>query len=131
MPQAKVIPVKHEAKDGTTFREVLFTGEKSQLVIMSLRPGEDIGEEVHGDGDQMLYAVKGEGVAVIDGVEQKLESGAMFCVPKGTRHNVKNTGDEPMKLFTVYAPPQHAPGTVHATKADASKAEKKKEPAIA
>lgn len=124
MPQAKVIPVKHEAKEGTAFREVLFTGEKSQLVIMSLRPREDIGEETHADVDQMLYVVKGVGVAVIEGVEQPLEKGGMLCVPKGTRHNVKNTGDEPLKLFTVYAPPQHAPGTIHATKADAQKAEK-------
>lgn len=124
MSQAKVISLKHEAKEGTAFREVLFTGDKSQLVIMSLRPGEDIGDETHADVDQMLYAVKGAGVAVIEGVEHPLEKGAVFCVPKGTRHNVKNTGAEPLKLFTVYAPPQHAPGTIHATKADAQKAEK-------
>ena len=123
MPEAKVIAVKDQAKESEAFRNVLFTGEKSQLVIMSLRPGEDIGEEVHKDVDQMLYLVKGTGVAVIEGKEVPFEKGAIFCVPKGTRHNVKNLGDEAMKLFTVYAPPQHAPNTVHETKADAQKKE--------
>ena len=123
MAQATVIKVKDEAKDSEAFRTVLFTAERSQLVIMSLRPGEDIGEEVHADVDQLLYAVKGEGVAVIDGREQRLEKGAIFCVPAGTRHNVRNTGEAPMKIFTVYAPPAHAPGTVHRTKADAERAE--------
>lgn len=123
MTRAAVIKVKDEAKDSETFRTVLFTAERCQLVIMSLRPGEDIGQEVHADEDQLLYAVKGEGVAVIDGKEQKLEKGAIFCVPAGTTHNVRNTGKEPMKIFTVYAPPAHAPGTVHRTKADAQRAE--------
>ena len=124
MPEAKVIPVKDKAKENVTFRTVLFTGDKSQLAIMSLGPGEGIGEEVHDDVDQLLYLVKGSGVAVIDGKEVGLEKGAIFCVPKGTRHNVKNLGDEPMKLFTVYAPPQHAPNTIHQTKVDAAKEEK-------
>lgn len=128
MAQAKIIKVKDEAKQNETFRTVLFTAEKSQLVMMSLRPGEDIGEEVHADVDQLLYAVKGEGVAVSDGKELAFAKGTVFCVPAGVKHNVKNTGDEPMKLFTVYAPPQHAPGTVHETKADAAKAEKAETP---
>ena len=128
MAQAKVIKVKAEAKQNETFRTVLFTAEKSQLVMMSLRPGEDIGEEVHADVDQLLYAVRGEGVAVADGKELAFDKGTVFCVPAGVKHNVKNTGDEPMKLFTVYAPPQHAPGTVHETKADAAKAEKAETP---
>ena len=125
MPEAKVIAVKDQAKESDAFRSVLFTGEKSQLVIMSLKPGEDIGEETHDDGDQLLYLVKGTGVVVIEGKEVAFEKGSIFCVPKGTRHNVKNLGDEPMKLFTVYAPPQHAPGTIHATKQDAIAAEAK------
>lgn len=123
MPEAKVIAVQDQAKESDAFRSVLFTGEKSQLVIMSLKPGEDIGEETHDDGDQLLYLVKGTGVVVIEGKEVAFEKGSIFCVPMGTRHNVKNLGDEPMKLFTVYAPPQHAPKTVHKTKADARKAE--------
>lgn len=120
---ATVIDIKEQAKANDFFRKELFTADRAQVTIMSLRPGEDIGEEVH-DGDQLIYAVKGKGVAVIDGAEHALEKGAIFCVPAGTKHNVKNTGDEPMKLFTAYAPPQHAPGTVHKTKADAEKAEK-------
>lgn len=120
---AKVIDVKEQAKENEDFRKELFTADHAQITIMSLRPGEDIGEEVH-DGEQLIYAVKGKGVAVMDGAERAFEKGAIFCVPAGTKHNVKNTADEPMKLFTVYAPPQHAPGTVHKTKADAEKAEK-------
>lgn len=114
--------VKHAAKDNESFRKVLFTGAHSQLVLMSLEPGEDIGLEVH-EVDQLLYAVDGEGVAVMDGVEHEFEKGVIVCVPAGVQHNVSNTGDEALKLFTVYAPAQHAAGTVHETKADAVKAE--------
>ena len=128
MPESRVIEVKAQAKDNESFRRVLFTGERSQLVIMALRSGEDIGTEVH-DVDQLLYAVKGAGVAVIDGTEHEFTKGSIFCVAAGTKHNVVNTGSEPMKLFTVYAPPQHAPDTVHETKADAAKAEKEAAPA--
>lgn len=124
MSKAQVIGIKAEAKENEAFRRVLFTSERTQLVLMSLRPREDIGEETH-DADQFLYVVKGDGVAVIDGVEHEFKKGAVFCVPAGTRHNVRNDGDEPMKLFTVYAPPQHAPRTVHDTRAQAEKAEKK------
>ena len=120
--QAKVIRVKHEAKENAAFRAELFTTDRTQLTIMSLRPGEDIGEEVH-QADQLIYVVKGEGRAVMDGTEQSVEGGAIICVPAGVRHNVKNTDDEPMKLFTIYSPPQHARGTLHRTKADAAKAE--------
>ena len=89
---------------------------------MSLLPGEEIGMETH-DGDQLLYAVKGEGVAVINDARAPFEKGAILCVPAGAPHNVINSGDRPLKLFTIYAPPQHAPGTVHETKADAEAAE--------
>jgi mannose-6-phosphate isomerase-like protein (cupin superfamily) len=98
---------------------------KSQVVLMSLLPGEEIGAEVH-QGDQLLYAVKGSAVAVINGVKEPFEKGTMFCVPAGAEHNVINSGDEgdePFKLFTVYAPPEHADGTVHETKAEADAAE--------
>ncbi len=125
---ATVIDVKQQAKENDAFRRELFTADHSQLTIMSLRPGEDIGEEVH-DGDQLIYLVRGAGVAVIGGAERAFETGAIFCVPAGTKHNVRNTSDEPMKLFTAYAPPQHAPGTVHRTKGDALKAEPARLPA--
>jgi mannose-6-phosphate isomerase-like protein (cupin superfamily) len=110
--EPRIIDIKRAAKENIFFRKVLVTANKSQVVLMSLIPGEEIGTESH-DGDQLLYAVKGEGVAVINGVQEPFEKGMMLCVPAGAEHNVINTGDEPFKLFTIYAPPQHAGGTVH------------------
>jgi mannose-6-phosphate isomerase-like protein (cupin superfamily) len=123
MIEPTVIDAKKVTKENSDFRKVLFTGTRSQLVVMALLPGEEIGTEVHGEIDQLLYVVKGQGVAVFGNVKEALAKGAVFCVPAGTTHNVINTGDEPLKLFTVYSPPQHAPGTIHATKADADAAE--------
>lgn len=122
MIEPRIIDIKRAAKENIFFRKVLVTANKSQVVLMSLIPGEEIGTESH-DGDQLLYAVKGEGVAVINGVQEPFEKGTMLCVPAGAEHNVINTGDEPFKLFTIYAPPQHAGGTVHETKAEAEAAE--------
>ena len=122
MTLPRIIDIRRAAKENTFFRKVLVTASKSQVVLMSVLPGEEIGSESH-DGDQLLYAVKGEGVAVINGVKEPFEKGMMFCVPAGAAHNVINTGDEPLKLFTVYAPPQHASGTIHETKAEAEAAE--------
>lgn len=122
MIEPRIIDIKRAAKENIFFRKVLVTANKSQVVLMSLIPGEEIGTESH-DGDQLLYAVKGEGVAVINGVQEPFEKGAMLCVPAGAEHNVINTGDEPFKLFTIYAPPQHAGGTIHETKAGAEGAE--------
>jgi mannose-6-phosphate isomerase-like protein (cupin superfamily) len=119
MIEPYVIDVKDAAKENTDFRKVLFTAAKSQLVIMSLLPGEEIGPEIH-DGDQVLYAAKGTGIAVINGTEVSFDKGTIFCVPAGMRHNVINRGDRPLKLFTIYTPPQHAPGTIHGTKAEAA-----------
>lgn len=124
MLEPQVIHAKGAAKANSDFRRVLFTGSHSQLVLMALRPSEEIGTEVHSDVDQLLYVVAGEGVAVLGSIRQALPKGAVFCVPAGTIHNVINTGDEPLKLFTVYSPPQHAPQTVHRTKAEADAAEK-------
>lgn len=124
MPEGFVEDVKKAAKDNEYFRKVLFTASHSQLVIMSLLPGEEIGTEVH-DVDQTLYVVDGEGMVVFDGVEKDFEKGMVVVVPAGVRHNVINTDDDPMKLFTIYAPPQHAVGTVHRTKAEAEASEEK------
>ena len=109
------IELKEVAKENEYFRRVLFTGVHSQLVVMALRPGEEIGEEVH-EVDQFIYAVKGEGEAVMAGVAMPFVKGEALCVPAGSLHNVRNSGDEPMKLFTVYSPPQHAAGTVEKLK---------------
>jgi len=115
MNNGYVTDIKKAAKENDAFRRVVFTAGKSQLVLMSLLPGEEIGAEVH-DGDQVLYIVDGEGVAVIDGARQAIEKGSIVFVPAGAHHNIVNTDHEPMKLFTVYAPPQQAVGTVQARK---------------
>lgn len=104
------------------FRRVLYTGKNLQLVLMALRPGEEIGDEVHSDRDQFFRVEKGKGEVWIDGAVTKLKSDMAIVVPAGARHNVKNTGDKPLKLYTLYAPPEHAEGTVHAKKADAEAA---------
>lgn len=122
MPEGYLADIKKAAKDNDYFRKVLFTASHSQLVIMSLLPGEEIGTEVH-KVDQILYVVDGEGKVVLDGVSKEFEKGMIVLVPAGVQHNVINTDDDPMKLFTVYAPAQHAVGTVHRTKADAEAAE--------
>ena len=101
------------------FRRVLYTGKQLQLVLMAIEPGEEIGEEVHPDRDQFFRIEEGTGEVWIDGRRTKVESDFGILVPAGARHNIRNTGDEPLKLYTLYGPPEHADGTVHATRADA------------
>jgi mannose-6-phosphate isomerase-like protein (cupin superfamily) len=108
------------AQKNTLFREVLSTGPYSQVVVMSIPPGGDIGDEVHPDVDQVLVFVAGEGAAILDGARSIVGPGRLVHVPAGTRHNFVNTGPTDMRLYTVYAPPEHAPGTIHRTKADAA-----------
>ena len=105
------------------FPEVLATGPHSQVVVMSIPPGEDIGAEVHETVDQGLVVVAGEGAAILNGERTPIGPGWLVQVPAGTHHYLVNTGATDLRLYTVYAPPQHAPGTVHATKADAEAAE--------
>lgn len=116
MTTGYVADIKKAAKENDYFRRVIFTGKKSQLVLMSLRRGEDIGTEVH-DGDQTIYLIDGDGLAILDGAEKKIEKGSIVFIPAGVRHNIVNTDDEPMKLFTIYAPPQHAAGAIQPKKA--------------
>jgi mannose-6-phosphate isomerase-like protein (cupin superfamily) len=123
MLQAKI---KKLAKENDNFRKVIYTGDFSQLVLMSILPGEDIGDEVHPTTDQILFLVDGEGSAIIAGQVTKFEKKELIFVPAGTRHNIINKGNEPLKLYTVYSPPAHLSGTVHKTKADAQKAEENK-----
>ena len=121
MTNAYVIDIKKAAKENEAYRRVLVTAGKSQLVLMSLLPGEEIGTEVH-DGDQVLYIVDGEGLAIIDGAKKEIDKGSIVFVPAGAQHNIVNTDDDSMKLFTVYAPPQHAAGTVQPVKKTAGAA---------
>lgn len=105
------------------FRRVVYTGKEMQLVLMTLHPGEEIGEEVHEDRDQFFRIEGGQGEVLIDGKWTKVESDWAIVVPSGARHNVRNTGKEPLKLYTIYAPPDHADGTVRRTRADAERSE--------
>lgn len=106
-------------EENSDFRHVLYTGKNMQLVLMALEPGEEIGEEVHDDGDQFFRVEEGTGEVWIDGKKVMIKSDTGIVVPAGSRHNIKNTGEKPLKLHTVYAPPEHLDGTVQTTKADA------------
>ena len=101
------------------FRRVLYTGKNLQLVLMTLQPGDEIGEEVHEDRDQFFRIEDGRGTVYIDGAPNQVEDDFAVIVPAGARHNVVNTGDEPLKLYTIYGPPEHRDGIVHRTKAQA------------
>jgi len=98
------------------FRRVIYTARHLQLVLMTLPPGCDIGEEVHEDRDQFFRFEEGEGELRIDGVAHQIEDDFAIIVPAGARHNVINTGDEPLKLYTLYGPPEHRDGVIHKTK---------------
>ena len=111
--------IEDQAQDNSDFRRVIYTGKNLQLVLMSLKPGEDIGEEVHKDRDQFFRIEKGNGEVLIDGKRSKIKGDDAVLVPAGARHNIINTGDKPLRLYTLYGPPEHRDGTVHATKADA------------
>ena len=108
--------------DNSNFRRVLYTGKNLQLVLMTLKPGEEIGEEVHPGTDQFFRIEEGKGEVRINGEPTKINDGDVVLVPAGARHNVVNTGGELLRLYTLYAPPQHRDGTVQATKAEAEKA---------
>jgi len=114
--------VEQLAEDNTDFRRVLFTGAHSQIVAMRLAPDEEIGLERH-TVDQMFLVVEGEALVELEGRPFDLEEDELLVVPAGTAHNVTNSGHEDLALVTIYAPPQHAPGTVHHTRADALRAE--------
>ncbi len=110
-------------EENKDFRRVLYTGHKLQLVLMAIQPGEEIGEEVHEGHDQFFRIEEGEGEVWIDGACTKISDGDGIIVPQGARHNVICTGTEPLRLYTIYGPPEHADGTVHKTKSDADSAQ--------
>jgi mannose-6-phosphate isomerase-like protein (cupin superfamily) len=105
------------------FRREVITGEHEQVVVMTIPVGESIGEEVHPDTDQVLVFIDGRGEAVLDGRTSDVGPNDLVFVHAGTRHDFRNTGDSPLRLITIYAPPEHEPGTVHQTKAEAEAAE--------
>lgn len=117
------VNIEDATRQNEDFRRVLYTGPNSQLVLMALRPGEDIGRETHDDTDQFIRVESGRGEAIIGGQTYSLEDGTAIVIPAGSEHNVINTSaDSVLKLYTVYAPPEHADGTVHHTKAEAESA---------
>lgn len=112
--------IETDTTQNTFFRKVLYTGHNSQLVLMSLQPGEEIGLEVHSDRDQFFRIEQGTGEVHIDGNAITVKDGSAVIVPAGAEHNVINTSsDQLLKLYTIYSPPEHKDGTVHATKHDA------------
>ena len=114
--------IARHAIENTDFRREIITNKHTQVVLMSIEPGDDIGEETH-EGDQILYFVDGEGEAILAGQKSRVGPGYLVSVPAGTLHNFVNTGAVPLKLYTVYAPPEEEPGTLHRTKAEAVAAE--------
>ena len=112
------------ARGNDAFRRVIETGQHGQVVLMTLPVGQDIGDEVHPDTDQLFIFVSSHGEAILDGRVSPVAPNDLVFVPAGTRHNIINQGVVAMRLITVYAPPQHAPGTVHLTRADAEAAER-------
>lgn len=114
------VDIEGKTLDNENFREVLYTASYMQLVVMSIPAGEDIGKEVHGQ-DQFIRVESGDGEAVLDGVTHALTDGVALVIPAGTEHNITNTGEEPLKLYTIYATPHHKDDVVHVTKKDAEK----------
>lgn len=113
-----VTNIEQLSLENDNFRKVLYTDNNSQLVLMSLMPGEDIGEEVH-DVDQFLRVEKGIGKTVLNDISHDLTDGSIILVPAGVKHNIINTDTQSMKLYTIYMPPHHRDGVVHKTKAEA------------
>jgi len=117
--------IERDTLENEDFRRVLFTGKHTQLVLMTLKPGEEIGQEVHDSVDQFFRIEAGTGEAVIDGEKTALSDGMVVVIPAGARHNIINTSaTESLRLYTLYSPPNHPDGTVHKTKAEADEYEK-------
>jgi len=116
-----IADIEDRTESNDDFRRVLYTGPHLQLVVMSLEPGEEIGEEVHEHTDQFFRVEAGKGEIVMDGRATQIEGDMAMLVPAGTRHNIRNTSHKALKLYTLYAPPQHADGTVQRTRADAER----------
>jgi mannose-6-phosphate isomerase-like protein (cupin superfamily) len=122
-PSGDRVDILDAARANDAFRGVVLTGDHEQVVVMAIPPGGEIGDEVHPETDQLLLFVDGRGEARLNGAASPVGPNDLVFVRSGTRHNFVNTGDDPLRLITVYAPPEHAPGTVHQTKADADAAE--------
>jgi mannose-6-phosphate isomerase-like protein (cupin superfamily) len=117
--------IEHDTLANEDFRRVLYTGRHMQLVLMTVPPGEDLGLETHDEHDQFIRIEAGTGVAQLGGESSRLGDGSIVVIPAGVEHNILNTSpSEPLRLYTLYSPPEHADGTVHHTKEDATRAER-------
>ena len=116
--------IEEKTLDNNNFRKVLFTGKHMQLVVMALKPGEDIGEEIHENVDQFFRIEQGEAKVIIDDEADILKEDMVVIVPAGAKHNIINTSNVDLKLYTIYAPPNHPDGTIHKDKAEANEYEK-------
>ena len=119
MTKGYIVHIEKETLGNNNFRKVLYTAKHTQLVLMSIPVGEDIGEETHDGVDQFIRLEAGQGKAILDGVEHSLNAEDAVVIPAGTRHNIINVGTEPLKLYTLYSPPEHKDGVVEKNKADA------------
>lgn len=117
--QGYVNDIEHLTLENNNYRQVIYTGKHLQLVLMALKPGEEIGEEVHSDRDQFFRIEEGRGTVMIDGESHKIKSDTAIVVPAGARHNVINTSDKTLKLYTLYGPPNHRDGVVYRKKEEA------------
>jgi mannose-6-phosphate isomerase-like protein (cupin superfamily) len=113
--------VLDQARTNDAYRRVLFTGERSQLALMTIPPGGDIGLESHAHVEQLIFIVSGQGKAIMNGAETPVNGGDVVVAPPKARHNIVNTGAEPLRIYTVYAPPNHLDGRLHPAKSDAEK----------
>lgn len=121
---AYIVDIEKRSLENEYFREVLFTAEHCQLVVMAIAPGEDIGMETHHDVDQFIRVEAGTGRSILNGVERPIAEGVALVIPAGTEHNIVNTSEHvALKLYTVYSPPNHPDGTIHRTRAEAMAAE--------
>ena len=114
-----VTNIENDTLENDDYRRVLFTGRNTQLVLMTLQPGEEIGKEIHEEHDQFIRIESGTGSVILNGEKHRLADGVAVVIPAGVEHNVVNTSrDEPLRLYTLYSPPEHPDGTVHKTKQD-------------
>jgi len=116
--QGYITDIEKATKENNNFRQVLYTGKNSQLVVMRLKPGEEIGEETH-SLDQFIRLEKGRGRVIMDGAEKEIKEDYAVVIPAGAKHNIINDGEKEMKLYTIYSPPEHKDGVIHKTKEEA------------
>jgi len=121
----ELLDIRRQAIENANFRKVLDTGSNTQIVVMRIEVGDDIGSETHPNNEQILINVSGKGKAIINGIERGFNENDLALIRPGVKHNFINTGETPLKIITIYSPPNHPKGTIHKTKTEAQEAENK------